>query len=57
MADEEKIRKLEGAIEVNSKKMEIKIQELQDALEAERRKVWSMNKEHNNFKDNYLYSL
>lgn len=38
MADEEKVRKLEGVIEVNSKKMELKIQELQDALEAERRK-------------------
>ena len=38
MADEQKVRQLEGLIEVNSKKMEIKIQELQDALEAERRK-------------------
>ena len=38
LADEEKIRKLEGVIQTNSKKMEQKIQELQDALDAERRK-------------------
>ena len=38
MADEQKVSQLERLIEVNSKKMEIKIQELQDALDSERKK-------------------
>ena len=38
MADEEKCRKLESLIEVNAKKMEIKMKELQDCIDAERRK-------------------